>query len=232
MASKQAYENNVFLGNTHPVRVLFRPKLDKPEKIDGRGDAKYEIQVGFEPDHPDYEALREATRKVAAEKWGDDFDIGEAIGKGEFEVKFVDGDEEYERIANHKDEKKRKEFPHLKGLVILKLRSKQPISVFDTRRRLPNGTPELITDPAQIVQTIYGGCYVALKLTFATYDKVGRDGKAGVTIYPEQVCFVADGERLGGGDKSDGSGFASVQGAVLPDNPEEGDDQPTAKKGW
>lgn len=233
MASKQAYVNDVFLGNTHPVRVLFKPKLDKPESIDGRGDPKYEVQVGFEPDHPDYEAMKEATRQAAAEKWGDDFDIGDALASGAFDVKFVDGDEEYERILNHKDPNKRKDYPHLKGLVIMKLRSKQPISVFDTRRRLPNGNPELITDAAQIVQTIYGGCYVALKLTFATYDAVGKDGNPGVTAYPEQVCFVADGERLGSGDKTDGGGFASVQGAVLPTDPEGGEeDQPAKKKGW
>lgn len=223
--AKQEYVNDVYLGNSTPVRVLFPPKLDKPESIDGRGDAKYEIQIGFGPDHPDYDDLRAATATAAANKWGPDFDIGEAIAKGDFDVKFCDGDAEYDRYMNHKDPNKRKSYDQYKGLVIMKLRSKNPIAVFDTRRRNDSGTPIQVTDADEIRSTVYGGCYVALKLTFATYDAVGKDGNPGVTAYPEQVCFVSDGERIGGANKGDGSGFASVQGTTLSEDVEGGNNK-------
>lgn len=224
--SKQVYKNDVFIGRDHaPVRVLFPPKLDEPTKVGGRGDPKFEITVGFPEDHPDYLTLYQACQEIATEKFGD-IDID-----GDFELKFKSGDEEYEYYANHKDEKKRREYPQLKGMILLKLRSKNEISVFDVRRRNENGDPIKITDKQEIRDTIYGGCYVSMNLTLATYDAIPAqkrgepDGDPGVTMYPEQVCFVCDGDRLGGVSKDSGSGFSKVQGAITDEDPVGEDDE-------
>lgn len=239
MAKKtQSYVNNVYLGpaagqlDHPPVRVLFQPHLDEMTKIGDQSEPKFELQIGFPPEHPGYAHLKDATREAAFDKWGDDFDLGAAIGSGDFDVKFVDGDEEYENLKNPKKAgKESKDYPQLKGLVIMKLRSKKPIAVFDIRRRKPDGSLELLTDKAEIRSTVYGGCYIALKLTFATYDAIGKDGNPGVTAYPEELVFIADGERLGGG-VNDGAGFAQVQGAETDENPETGEESQAKKTAW
>lgn len=152
---------------------------------------------------------------ICAQKGWDPADI---------ESKLRDGDEEYEAAANHPVEKRRKEYPHLKGHTILKLRSSKEIAVFDLRRRNDKGQPVVLTDKEEIQKAIYGGCYVALTLTAASYSRTDKEKKKvvvinGVSFYPEQVCFVVDGERLGGTRKTDGAVFASVQGEYTDENP-------------
>ena len=221
MAKKQIYRNDVKLGHVQPVRVLFSPALDEPTQVDGRGDPKYAVTIGFPEDHPDYAELYTLCSEMAEEKWpGIDTDSG-------LDLKFKSGDEEYEYYANKRDEDKRREYPALKGLVMMKLRSKNPISVFDVRRRDEKGVPVKIADKEEIRNTIYAGCYVALDLTFATYDAIesrdNPDAKPGVTAYPEKICFVNDGERLSAGGKDSGSSFASVQGAITDEDPTGGE---------
>lgn len=222
MAKKQVYKNGVFIGLTQPVRVIFPPKLAEPAKVADRGDPKYELTIAFPEDHPDYLEMYQACAEVAMEKFGDDVDIDSDI-----ELKFKDGNEEYEYYANKKNEEDRRDYPFLKDMIIMKLRSKNPIMVFDTRRRDDRGVPVAIRDKDEIKDTIYSGCYVSLQLTFATYDAIpdrnNPDAKPGVTAYPEQVCFVNDGERLGGGGKESGQGFAAVQGAVSAEDPTGGE---------
>lgn len=223
--SKNVYANNQMLGLTKPVRVLFKPALAEPRKVDSRGDAKYEIQVGFEKDHVDLLPLKKEMARIAKERWGNDVDL-KAL-----RYKFVDGDEEFRIAANHPNAEKRREYPQLKGKTILKLRSKDPIAVFDVRERNADGFPVQITDPQKIERIIYSGAFVSLKLTFSTYDAIidardpSKSQPPGITIYPEQVCFVADGERFGGVSKSDGSAFSAVQGFVSAENPLGDDDE-------
>ena len=221
--TKQKYANDVQLGHTVPVRVLFPPKLAEPSKVDGVGDPKFEITIGFPEDHPDFPNLYAISTRIAQEKFGDDVDVDNDI-----DLKFKSGDEEYEYYANHPEEEKRREYDFLKGLTIMKLRSRNPITVFDIRRRDESGTPYKITDKEEIRDTIYGGCFVALNLTFATYDAIrdrkNPDANPGVTAYPEQVCFVSDGERLGRGNKDSGSSFAKVQGAISDEDPTGGEE--------
>jgi hypothetical protein len=223
--SKNVYANNMMLGLTKPVRVLFKPALAEPRKVDGRGDAKYEIQVGFAKDHVDVLPLKKEMARIAKERWGAGVDLTK------LRYKFVDGDEEYRIASNHPNAEKRRDYPQLKGLTILKLRSKDPIAVFDVRERNADGIPVQITDAQKIERIVYSGCYVSLKLTFSTYDEIvdmrdaSKNQPPGITIYPEQVCFVADGERFGGATKSDGSGFSAVQGFVSAENPTGDDDE-------
>ena len=218
MANKQVYANDIYIGKTKPVRVLFTPKLAEAAKIDGKGDPKFEVQIGFDKDHPDVLPMKKEMARIAKEKWGSDVDLKS------LQLKFLDGDREYELSANHPIADKRREYPHLKGLTIMKLRSKNPITVFDVRQRNDKGVPVEISDSETIRKIVYAGAYVSMKLTFATYDGiVDRDPTKsrppGITVYPEQICFVADGERLAAGSKSDGSGFAAVQGQVSDENP-------------
>lgn len=215
---KQEYENDVYIGMTQPVRVLFPPKLAEAVKVGGKGDPKFEITIGFEPDHPDYARMYDICAALAAKKFGADTDISE-----NFDLKFKSGDDEYAYYANHKVTEKQREYPQLQGMIIMKLRSTQDIGVFDTRRRDGEGTPIKITDKDEIKSTVYGGAWVALRLTFATYDAIvtrdNPDANPGVTAFPEQVIFVSDGDRLGGGKSDTGQGFAAVQGAVSAEDP-------------
>lgn len=224
---KQAYANDVYIGLTQPVRVLFPPKLDEPVKVDGRGDPKFEITIGFPEDHPDYLEMYQISQRLADEKsedWGlEGVDLGTNV-----DVKFKSGDEEYEYYAKHKDPEKRREYDFLKGMIIMKLRSKEEIGVFDTRRRDDRGTPVKVTDKNEIRSTIYAGCNASLRLTFATYDAIvtreNPNANPGVTAYPEQVCFVSDGDRLSRGNNDSGQGFAQVQGAVSAEDPTGGEE--------
>lgn len=225
---KAVYSNDFYIGKIKPVRVLFNPALAEARKIGGKGDAKFEVQIGLEADHPDLLPLKKEMARIARERWGQDTDLKK------LQLKFVNGDDEYDYCANKMEPAdKRKEYPQLKGLQIMKLRSKNPISVFDVRQRNEKGVPVEITDAETIRRVIYAGSYVSMKLTLATYDEISdRDpNKArppGVTVYPEQICFVADGERLTSGGNSDGSGFAAVQGAVSAEDPTGDSDDPLA----
>lgn len=221
---KQVYRNDVYIGLEQPVRVLFPPKLTEPQQINGEGKPKYEVPIGFPADHPDYLRLYTLFQEMAEEKnadWG--LEVVELDNT--VESKFVDGNEEYKFYAEHKDEEKRREYPQLKDLIVMKLRSVKPITVFDARYRDDEGIPIAITDKESIKNLIYGGCYVSMRLTLQTYDPISprTNPNPGVTAYPEQVCFVVDGDRLGGGNDNSGQGFAQVQGAVSAEDPTGGD---------
>jgi len=226
MAKKQAYANDVFIGLTQPVRVLFPPKLAEPVRVDGRGDPKFELTIGFPEDHPDYLELYQISEKLASEKqedWGlEDVELGENV-----DVKFKSGDDEYNYYANHSNPEKRREYTFLKGMILMKLRSKNEIGVFDTRRRDDRGIPIKITDKEEIKSTIYAGCNVSVNLTFATYDAIttrdNPNANPGITAYPEQICFVSDGDRLGRSGSEGGQGFAQVQGSISEEDPTGGE---------
>lgn len=220
--SKAVYGKNLVIGLTEPVRVLFPPSLLTPRQVNNTGDAKYEIQIGFPKDHPDYKLMKDESVRIAREKWGPDVDLKK------LDFKFKSGDAEYEAALNPTDPaKKPREYSHLQNLIVMKLRSaKKPIAVRDARKRDAQNRPLLITDESEIISTIYPGCFVAVKMVFATYNAVNR-GNAGVTAYPEEVCFVRDGERLAFGNDDQGEAFAAVQGVITDENPY-GDDDPLA----
>ena len=225
--SKQAYENDVYVGFERPFRVLFPPKLTEPQKVAGKGDPKYEITIGFPDDHPDYAEMYSISQKLAEEKsedWGlEVVELDENV-----DTKFKSGDDEYNYYANHKVEEKRRDYGQLQGMIVMKLRTTEPMTVFDTRQRDDKGVPVPITDKDEIENLIYAGCNVALRLTFATYDAIvtreNPDAKPGVTAYPEQICFVSDGDRLGRGNKDSGVGFSAVQGAMSGEDPTGGEE--------
>ena len=216
---KNVYANGVFIGLSEPVRVLFNPKLAEAEKIGGKGDPKFEVQIGFRKYHPYYVPMLKEMKRIAKQKWGDDVDTSK------LQLKFIDGDAEHAAILNHPEEKKRHDYAFLKGNTLMKLRSKQPISVFDARQLDNKGNPVEVTDKESIRRVIYAGGYVSLEMTFHTYDAIvdarnpQNNRPAGIAVYPEKICFAADGERLASGGKSDSSGFASVQGAVTDEDP-------------
>lgn len=217
--TKNVYANDVYIGKKVPVRVLFTPALTEARKIGGRGDAKFEVQIGMPKDHPDYAALRAAMGRIAKERWNGEKTLDD------LQLKFSDGDAEYEAALNHPEEDKRRDYPWLKGMQIMKLRSKNPITVFDVRRRDGRGVPIALTDKDEIDGLIYAGANVSMKLTLMTYDEIvdrrnpEKSVPAGITAFPEQVLFVSDGERFFAGSKTDGTGFAEVQGAVTDEDP-------------
>ena len=220
----EVYRNQVMLGLTQAVRVMFTPKLGKPEQIGGKGDAKYEVQVGFDFDHPDFQELVALTKEMINERFGaGEGDLASMDKDAKYEVKFKYGDVEADYAAQGE---KAKNYDFMRGLCVMKLRSKNPIAVLDARQRDEKGNPIFITDPDDMQRIIYSGCYVALTLTAATYPAAGRDGRPGVTFYPEQICFVADGERLAGGAKNDPSAFAAVQGQITDEDPTQAAEAP------
>ena len=73
--SKQLYHNQALLGFATPVRVLFPPTLDTPKKIGNKGDPKYEVQIGFPADHPEFADHWGYVEALAKEKWGDGITI-------------------------------------------------------------------------------------------------------------------------------------------------------------
>lgn len=211
--AKQVYVNDIYFGTERPVRLLFPPALAEPRAA-GKGEPKYEVQIGFEKDHPELLALKKHIASAAREKWGADVDIRNGLN-----LKFVDGDEEYAYY-----EKKGKDYSQVKGLTIMKLRSAQPIACFDARQKNAKGLPLEVNDARSMKSLFYPGAWVALKLTAATYDAIitreNPNAKPGVTFYPEELCFVADGERIGGGPAArTGAGFATIQGEITDTNP-------------
>lgn len=217
--SKPVYRNEIIIGVKEPLRLLFTPDLITPQKFQGRGQPKYSLTVGFAKDHPDYTRLYDICNEMIIEKYDDKYDLDKV------NFKFVDGDEDYEKYANHPDEDKRCERPFLKGLILLKLRSKDPIITFDSRQRCEDNKPLVIRGEDEVKAAFYAGAYVALGMTFQTYDPLPEgNGFPGVTMFPNQIVFVRNGERLNRNDPNNSQSFASIQGEVTDIDPTGGEE--------
>jgi hypothetical protein len=224
MAKSESYQNDLRVGFIDPVTIAFRPHLHKPWAYQGDEDkARYEVQVLIPKGHADVKALKAACLKAAKTEWPD---ASKATLEKRAYAKFVDGDKEHAAILEQSLEDnpdKPKDYEQLKGKVILKLRSQKPIGCF----KLNGGDVDMVQGDEDIQRVFYAGAGVGLVLTGAP-TKGSRSVPAIVSLYPEQICFIKDGERFGGGrDNTDGSVFAQVQGQVSDEDPtgEEDDDE-------
>lgn len=208
MADNIKYRNGVRIGFTAPVRILFPPSLHEPRAI-GQSDPKFEVQIGMAQDHPEYADLLQIYEEHARVNFPD------LDPFTDLDPRFLDGNEEYQAAANRAD--KPKEYPQLVDQIVLKLRNNEDKApaLFDVRRKDETGRLVRLTDKEEIRRTFYAGAYVAVIATMAAYTIPANRRQPesnGVSIYPEQICFVADGERFGGVSKDDGSAFDAVEG--------------------
>lgn len=193
-----------------PWSSLQEPRRFKDEQGRESGEPKYDATFLIPNDHPELKKLKSECVRIARERFGADVDLKT------LKFPFSNGDEQALK-ASARD----KDHSFCEGMVVLKTSSQYEVPVFDARQKDSSGNPVLVAKDA-IKSTVYGGCFVAAQVKFRTY-KVGSN-QPGVTAYLQKVCFVHDGDRIGG--SADGSTFAAVQGAVTNEDPTGGAGMP------
>lgn len=130
---------------TPEFRVSF-PAVFKPRQFKGKGEAKYSIAMLFE-NGTDLEELKEACRKVARDKWGDDLDG----------IKWP--------FRNGNDKAAKKGMEAYKDTIHITASTKSRPQVIQ-----PDAKTLIVDDEA----AFYPGCYARAIVNAFTYENDGR----------------------------------------------------------
>lgn len=187
--------------------VTYKDSLYVPNAVikNGKalGEPKYNAQfIIVNPD--DIAAIKAKAVEVARAKWP-------TVDLKTLHFPFTSGDKLADKA---KAEKKDRE--SYRGSLVVSSRSKfQPrLAVFQGGKApLELGNEQLL---AAHRSKFYAGALVLVQFNFVAYDGVGT-GQPGVTAYLDQVMWVKDGERLGGGSAAEA--FKHYQGSVSPEDP-------------
>lgn len=189
---------------TSPVKFIW-PHVFEPRKFMGKngvakGDAKYDGTLLFPPDHPDFVPLKQLAVTVAKAKWPG-LDIPAAFKARELRMPWQNGDHTVERrTADLKKQNKTYDggLDFLKGNVTIKVSSKyQPrLSIFANGRIVDLEEGTFAAHKAKF----YSGVEILAQVNLVPYDKVGEEGKDGVTAYLNLVFSTGKGEKMGGGN--------------------------------
>jgi Protein of unknown function (DUF2815) len=156
------------------VRLAF-PSLWTATAFDATQEAKFSATFIIPPNHPQVAELRDAIKKVAAEKWGQRapamLKAFDASGKG---------------LLRNGDAK---DYEGFEGNLFLKASNKVQPSVFDT-------TGEAVTEASGIV---YSGCMVSAIFTVKAFD---FNGIKGVRAQLTGIKKYADNDAFAGGGRA------------------------------
>lgn len=137
----------------------------------------------------------------------------------EVNVPWKDGDKEADKAkANGKDQE------IYRGMVVVKARTTKPPALSGVE----NGKIVEYNDPAMrasLTRLFYSGAYLAPRFTLHSYP--ARDNKpGGVGLWPDAVCFVKHGPKIGGQSANAAEVFKSFAGTVTTEDPgsNEGDE--------
>lgn len=171
---------------TEPVRVSF-PYLFKPRpRPDGNGEPRYEAVLLIPPTSNDARRMRELMQQCLADKFGED-------------VKLTGAEKAKLPLKNCGESKWfADQFP---GWHYVNAWSRIKPNVVDENL-------DEVIDP----QKIYAGCWCRFQLTMLGW-KSKQGGKL-VLVSLDNVQFVGDGERLGGGKQSAKSVFEGIKFSI------------------
>lgn len=196
--------------------------LEKPRAFEKNGKAQGDPKFGYTGlfDKSNQEAMKPLYAQAAAAakaKWPS---IEAAELQAMLKRTFKDGDKEAARLMARRDKPKtEKQVEYLKGKVVVKVTSKNPIDVSEPG---PNGAIEIID-----WKKVYSGIKCKSELNFVAYDNSFGDAQEGaprgfITVYCNFFLKTGDGPRIGGRDRN--SVWAGVQGGQSTSDPTGGDD--------
>lgn len=170
-----------------PVGLLVFPALFEPRSFEN-GPEKYSAVIVFDQEAQktaEFQNLKRAASNAARAKFGDKM-------PPKFRNPFRDGSDK-EGVAGFNE-----------GDVFISVTSKNKPVVVD--RKKIDGKFPVITDE----ERLYSGCRVRASVNAFTYD---RSGNKGVSFGLNNMQFVADGERLAVGGRSNANNdFDDVEG--------------------
>ena len=173
---------------TEPVRVSF-PYLFKPRtRMDGNGDPRYESVLLVPPDSPDIKRFKDLIKQCLQDKFGPDVTLT-AAEKAKLPLKKCSDSKWFAD-----------QFP---GWHFVNAWSRVKPNVVDENL-------DEVIDP----QVIYAGCWCRFQLTLLGW--ASKQGGKLVLVSLDNVQFLRDDERLGGGKQSAKTAFAEVKFS-LPD---------------
>lgn len=175
------------------VRLAF-PVLNTPEKFQGTGEPRYSATLLFEKGSPLEQAIADAMRAAAAEKWGENKADNAVKGlRAGLKTALADGDT-------------KSQYDGFEGMMYVSAHSKEnapPILLDGHRKQLPRNTG-----------LIYAGCYVNCSIEIWAQDN--QYGKR-LNAQLRGVQFVRDGDSFAGGRPADSDEFEEVEGATATD---------------
>jgi hypothetical protein len=171
------------------VRLSF-PNLWKAKEFKpGDGKFRYDATFLIEPDSENDKKIRAAIKKAAEDKFN----------KPEAAAKFVKSIEGNSNKFSYQDGDL-KSYDGYEGMMYLACHSKVRPLVIDRRPKLPDGSPNILTEADG---KPYAGCYV--NATVEIYCIT--EGNPGVFASFTGVQFVRDGDAFGGGTAAKADDF-------------------------
>lgn len=183
-----------------------------------QGDPKYGYTALF--DKADVESMKpiyRAAADAAKAKWPD---VPQDELQKMLKATFKDGDKEAERLMKRRTAPKSDtQVKHLRGKIVVKCTSKNPIDVSEPGP----------TKPVEIIdfKKVYSGMLGRSELNFVAYDNSFGDSEEGaprgfITAYCNFFLKTGAGQRMGGRDRA--SVWAGVQGTQSSADPTRGSD--------
>lgn len=215
--------------------ILSYPKLFKPEPYMENGKPKGDPVYSFEglsekdslkewlvenPESQEFEKvnIESVLVKLARDRWGDDFDVKQAVKLGALNWPFKSGDKKADEKGDRGEHYRNKKIWRAKAQAMINGTPNTP-NLYDTDDqgelvRLVRGTPSA---EEKIQSLFYGGAICSAEL-------VASAGEAGtnkyVTFYVNSVIFEKEGKRLGTGSAVER--MRGVRGSAVDYDPTEG----------
>lgn len=171
---------------TEPVRVSFPYLFKARPRMGGQGEPRFEAVLLIPPTSGDADRIRDLMQQALTDKFGDDAKLTGAE-KAKLPLKSTDDSKWFAD-----------QFP---GWHYVNAWSRVKPNVVDENL-------DEVIDP----QKIYAGCWCRFQLTLLGW-KSKQGGKL-VLVSLDNVQFVGDGERLGGGKQSAKSAFDGIKFSI------------------
>lgn len=169
------------------VRLSFPNLWAAKEFKPGDGKFRYDATFLIEPGSENDKKIRDAIKAAGEETWG---------AKGEKTLRAIEG--QANKYAYQDGDLK--EYDGYEGMWFLACHSKVRPLVIDRRPKLPDGSPNILTEADG---KPYAGCYV--NATVEIYAQKGEN--PGLRASFTGVQFVRDGDAFGGGSAAKAEDF-------------------------
>lgn len=208
---------------THPVLLAFTgslltPRAQKDNKGNVRGEPRHEINLLFDPDHPDYDTIKQIIRDVAAGHHDP------SLGKLGLPIKSgtAMADKRNAKLAAMSPPKE-PDREYLRGKIVLIARSKYPPLL----SRIIGGKIIELHDAARVqnASAFFPGAEALAQVRFAWYEPSPLVPGGGVNAFLNQVLVTGKGTRFPGtGGRSASEAFKGYAGHVSDIDPLAGSD--------